>query len=127
MFWSKLFPRILKVAHVTKWSPRQEEEKDILWKLYDKSDSISYRTVILDRLLLLRLRYFESEIAKSEQYPHEVNWGDFGDEMFELLAICERQLNHIITTSKVMEEFLKPDHVKELRELEKYRKQLNEK
>lgn len=100
--WHSLFPKVLKLARVR----REEKSKEVLWKLYEESNSIAYKTVILSRLLLLRVPYFEAEIAKSEQYPHEVNWEDFGEEMFELLAACTRQLSHIITTSEVMGEFL---------------------
>ena len=32
--WGKLFPRILKVAHVSRYE--QEKSKDELWKLYNE-------------------------------------------------------------------------------------------
>lgn len=119
--WGKLFPRILKVAHVSQYE--QEKSKDELWKLYNETDSISYRAVILSRLLILRLKYFESKIAESENYPHEVDWDDFGDEMFELLAMSEDLISTLICKSEVMEEFLKPDHIKELKRLEELKRQ----
>ena len=123
--WGKIFPKILKVAHVSRYE--QEKSKDELWKLYHETDSISYRAVILSRLLILRLKYFESKIAESENYPHEVDWDDFGDEMFELLAMSEDLITTIITKSEVMEEFLGPEHAKELRKLEELKRQLKEK
>jgi hypothetical protein len=123
--WGKLFPRILIVALVSRYE--QEKSKDELWKLYNETDSISYRAVILSRLLILRLKYFESKIAESENYPHEVVWDDFGDEMFELLAMSEDLISTLICKSEVMEEFLKPDHIKELKKLEEIKRQLKEK
>jgi len=127
--WHNLFTRILKVAHISCYERcyEQEKSKDELWKLYHETDSISYRAVILSRLLILRLKYFESKIAESENYPHEVDWDDFGDEMFELLAMSEDLITTLITQSEVMGEFLKPDHIKELRKLEEIKKQLKEK
>jgi hypothetical protein len=77
--------------------------------------------------LILRLKYFESKIAESENYPHEVDWDDFGDEMFELLAMSEDLISTLICKSEVMEEFLKPDHIKELKKLEELKRQLKEK
>ena len=122
--WGKLFPKVLDLAHVSRYDP---DSKDVLYKLYRESDSIAYRTVILSRLLNLRLKYFESKIAESENYPHEVDWEDFGDEMFELLAMSEDMLSTLITESKTMEEFLSPEHNKELRELKELKRQLKEK
>lgn len=118
--WHFLFPKVLKFAHVR----RDTDSKDVLWKLYEDSGSIAYKTVILSRLLLLRMPYFEAEIAKSEQYPHEVAWEDFGSEMFDLLAACTRMLSHIITTSEVMGEFLgEEDYKKELRRLQELKEE----
>lgn len=117
MRWINIFPKLLKVAHVSQFRDEQEKSKATLYKLYENSDSISYRAVILSRLLLLRLKYFESEIAKSEQYPHEVEWEEFGSEMFDLLCMSTDLITTLITNSEVMEEFLKPDHVRELRKL----------
>ena len=116
--WYRIFQKALKMARVRRDAPKRDESKEVLWKLYEETDSIAYATLILSRLLLLRLPYFEEEIAKSEQYPHEVAWEDFGDEMFELLAMCSKQLSHIITQSEVMGEFLGSDHQKELRRLQ---------
>lgn len=123
--WSNILPKILKVAHVNRYD--QGKSKDTLYKLYRETDSISYRAVILSRLLILRLKYFESKIAESENYPHEVDWDDFGDEMFELLAMSEDLLSTIITKSAVMEEFLGPEHKKELRKLEELKEELKKK
>ena len=113
------------MAHVSRYE--QEKSKDELWKLYNETDSISYRAVILSRLLILRLKYFESKIAESENYPHEVDWDDFGDEMFELLAMSEDLISTLICKSEVMEEFLKPDNIKELKKLEELKIELKEK
>lgn len=120
--WGNIFPKILKVAHVSRYEP--EKSKEELYRLYEKSDSISYRAVLLSRLLILRLKYFESEIAKSEQYPHEVDWDEFAPEMFDLLCMSEEMITTLITKSEVMEEFLSPDHLDELKNLRKLKEQM---
>ena len=120
--WSNIFPDVLKLSHVSTFEP--EKSKETLWKLYHESDSMSYRAVLLDRLLLLRLKHFEAEIAKSEEYPHEIDWDSFGTEMFDLLAMCEDTLGTLITESGIMAEFLKPDHIEELEKLKKYKEKL---
>ena len=121
--WGNIFPKILKVAHVNCTEPQEKSAKK-LYKLYEESDSISYRAVILSRLLLLRLKYFESEIAKSEQYPHEVEWEEFGGEMFDLLCMSEDLITTLITKSEVMEEFLSPEYNSELRKLKKLKEEM---
>lgn len=122
--WGNIFPKILKVAHVS--HREQEKSKEELYKLYGETDSISYRAVLLSRLLILRLKYFESKIAESEQYPHEIDWDDFGDEMFELLCMSEDMITTLITKSEVMEEFLSPDYNKELRKLRELKEKLHD-
>ena len=121
--WGNIFPKILKVAHVNRTEPQEKSAKK-LYRLYEESDSISYRAVILSRLLLLRLKHFESEIAKSEQYPHEVEWEEFGSEMFDLLCMSENLISTLITNSEVMEEFLTPEHNSELRKLQKLKEEM---
>ena len=120
--WGNIFPKILKVAHVSRYE--SEKSKEELYRLYEKSDSISYRAVLLSRLLILRLKYFESEIAKSEQYPHEVDWDEFAPEMFDLLCMSEEMITTLITKSEVMEGFLSPDHLDELKNLRKLKEQM---
>lgn len=78
---------------------RKHSEED-LYREWREEDSISRRAVILWKLLKKRLPHFESEIGKSQYYPHEVDWDEFGDEMFELLAMCEEQLSHMVTKLK---------------------------
>ena len=119
--WHHLFPKILNVAHISRYNP---DSKEVLYRLYRETDSIAYRAVILSRLLILRLRYFESEIAKSENYPHEVDWDAFGDEMFNLLAMSEDMITTLITRSEAMQEFLKPNHLQELRRLQELKAEL---
>ena len=121
--WGNIFPKILKVAHINCTEPQEKSARQ-LYQLYKHSDSISCRAVILSRLLLLRLKHFESEIAKSEQYPHEVDWEDFGGEMFDLLCMSEDLITTLITKSKVMEEFLSPDCASELRKLQKLKEEM---
>jgi len=121
--WHHLFPKILKVAHISRYNP---DSKEVLYRLYRETDSIAYRAVILSRLLILRLRYFESEIAKSENYPHEVDWDAIGDEMFNLLTMSEDMITTLITRSEAMQEFLKPNHLQELRRLQELKVELKE-
>ena len=121
--WGNIFPKILKVAHVNRTEP-QDKSKEELYQLYSKSDSISYRAVILSRLLILRLKHFEREIAKSEQYPHEVDWDEFAPEMFDLLCMSEDLITTLITMSEVMEEFLSPDYTDELKALRKLKDEM---
>lgn len=121
--WHHLFPKILNVAHISRYNP---DSKEVLYRLYRETDSIAYRAVILSHLLILRLRYFESEIAKSENYPHEVDWDAIGDEMFNLLAMSEDMITTLITRSEAMQEFLKPNHLQELRRLQELKAELKE-
>lgn len=121
--WGSIFPKIAKVAHVNRTEP-QEKSKEELLQLYSKTDSISYRAVILSRLLILRLKHFETEIAKSEQYPHEVDWDEFAPEMFDLLCMSEDLITTLVTKSEVMEEFLSPDHSEELKSLRKLKREM---
>ena len=106
-WWSRLFPRILKVC-------RSKSYQD-LYKAYNESDSISFKTVVLSRLLNRRMKVFEEKLAQSENYPHEVDWDAIGEEMFTLLEMCKSQLGIIITKSKVMEEMLSSNPYKDLR------------
>lgn len=106
-WWSRLFPRILNVC-------RNKSYQD-LYEAYNESDSISFKTVVLSRLLNRRMKVFEDELAQSENYPHEVDWDAIGEEMFTLLEMCKTQLGIIVTKSKVMEEMLSSNPYKDLR------------
>lgn len=52
---------------------------------------------------------------------------DHKPKKFELLAMSEDMISTLICDSEVMEEFLKPDYIKELRKLEELKRQLKEK
>lgn len=106
-WWDSLFPRVLKVC-------RKKSYKD-LYKAYNESDSISFKTVVLSRLLNRRMKVFEEKLAQSANYPHEVDWDAIGEEMFTLLEMCKSQLGIIITKSEVMEEMLNSNPYKDLR------------
>lgn len=106
-WWSRLFPRILNVC-------RSKTYED-LYKAYNESDSISFKTVVLSRLLNRRMKVFEEKLAQSANYPHEVDWDAIGEEMFTLLEMCKSQLGIIVTKSKVMEEILSSNLYKDLR------------
>lgn len=106
-WWSMLLPRALKVC-------RNKSYKD-LYKAYNESDSISFKTVVLSRLLNRRMKVFEDTLAQSVTYPHEVDWDAIVEEMFTLLEMCKSQLGIIITKSKVMEEMLNSNPYSDLR------------
>lgn len=108
--WAKLFPKIQHA--VRKISDRE------LYDAYHATDSISLKAVILYKLLVRRNKVFEEEIAKSVNYPHEVDWDCIGSEMFDLLAMSQKTLSDIVTTSKVMEEFIGEKYKEELKQLE---------
>ena len=113
-WWSRLFPRILKVC--------KNKSYEDLYKAYNESDSISFKTVVLSRLLNRRMKVFEDKLAQSANYPHEVDWDAIGEEMFTLLEMCKPQLGIIITKSKVMEEMLNSNPYKDLRLLKSIKK-----
>lgn len=106
-WWTRLFPRILKAC-------RSKSYED-LYKAYNENDSISFKTVVLSRLLNRRMKVFEDKLAQSANYPHEVDWDAIGEEMFTLLEMCKSQLGIIVTKSKVMEEMLNSNPYKDLR------------
>lgn len=107
--WATLFPKTMKIC-------REKTEKE-LYECYYNTDSISYGAVILYKLITRRLPHFEEEIAKSENYPHEVDWDVIGSEMFDLLSMCKKTLSNIVTSSEIMEEYLDDNYKEELRTL----------
>lgn len=73
--------------------------------------------MILNKLLARRLPLFESEIAKSEEYPHEVDWDSFVSEMFDLLCLCRKQLDDLSVCSDIMEENTVSDYKLDLNKI----------
>lgn len=107
--WATLFPKTMKVC-------REKTEKE-LYECYYNTDSMSYGAVILYKLLARKIPFFEDEIAKSVNYPHEVDWDLIGMEMFDLLSMCKKTLENIVTSSEVMEEYLDDRYKDELKAL----------
>ena len=115
--WNTLLSKVFKATRTSIF--REEDGKNMLYKQYEETDEIPLKALVLDKLLIHRIKHFEAEIAKSEQYPHEVDWDEIGDEMFNLLITAEDMLSTIVCRSSYMQDFLSRKYRKELDTLQR--------
>lgn len=109
--WSNIYSKLLRIF-------RSKTDED-LYTDYYATDSISFKSAILLRLLSRRNKVFEKKIAQSVSYPHEIDWEEIGDEMFTLLQMSQKVLFDVVTQSHFMQEFIPVDYLNGLRKLAK--------